>query len=115
GWGGRVGGGLVVGIERTGEALGEDCRRAVLVVSARDAPPGCAALVVDRQVWRRSGAMAMRRLGERFEITTTRPLGFDRPWRRAVAPESDAPALPRGMPPQPRDATPREEDLEAGD
>jgi len=59
--------------------------------------------------------MALRRLGERFEITTTRPLGFDRPWRRAVAPENDAPAPPRGMPPQPRDATPREEDLEAGD
>jgi competence protein ComEC len=87
----------------------------VLVVSARDAPPGCAALVVDRQVWQRSGAMALRRLGERFEITTSRPLGYDRPWRRAIAPESDAPAPPRAMPPQPRDATPREDDLEAGD
>ena len=73
------------------------------------------ALVVDRQVWQRSGAMALRRLGERFEITTTRPLGYDRPWRRAIAPESDAPAPPRAMPPQPRDATPREDDLEAGD
>jgi hypothetical protein len=59
--------------------------------------------------------MALRRHGERFEITTTRSLGYDRPWRRAVAPESDAPATPRAMPPQPRDATPREEDLEAGD
>src|SRR5262249_2115058 len=58
--------------------------------------------------------MALRRLGERFEITTTRPLGYDRPWRRPVAPESDAPVPPRAMPPQPRDATPREDDLEAG-
>jgi len=112
---GKLRDGSLVAIARTTEAFEEDCRRAVLVVSARDAPPGCAALVVDRQVWRRSGAMALRRLGERFEITTTRPLGFDRPWRRAVAPENDAPAPPRGMPPQPRDATPREEDLEAGD
>jgi hypothetical protein len=58
--------------------------------------------------------MALRRLGERFEITATRSLGYDRPWRRAIAPESDAPA-PRAMPSQPRDATPREDDLEAGD
>jgi competence protein ComEC len=112
---GRLRDGSLVAIAKTSEAFEEDCRRAVLVVSARDAPPGCAALVVDRQVWQRSGAMALRRLGERFEITVTRPLGYDRPWRRAVAPESDAPAPPRAMPPQPRDATPREDDLEAGD
>jgi competence protein ComEC len=112
---GKLRDGSLVAIAKTTEAFEEDCRRAVLVLSARDAPPGCAALVVDRQVWRRSGAMALRRHGERFEITTTRSLGYDRPWRRAVAPESDAPAPPRAMPPQPRDATPREEDLEAGD
>jgi len=112
---GRLRDGSLVAIAKTIEAFEEDCRRAVLVVSARDAPPGCTALVVDRQVWRRSGAMALRRLGERFEITTTRPLSYDRPWRRAVAPESEAPVPPRAMPPQPRDATPREDDLEAGD
>jgi competence protein ComEC len=96
---GRLRDGSLVAIAKTIEAFEEDCRRAVLVVSARDAPPGCTALVVDRQVWRRSGAMALRSLGERFEITTTRPLGYDRPWRRAVAPESDAPVPPRAMPP----------------
>ena len=63
----------LVAIARTLEAFEEDCRRAVLVVSTRDAPPGCAALVVDRGVWRRSGAMALRRDGERFEITAARP------------------------------------------
>jgi competence protein ComEC len=112
---GRLRDGSLVAIAKTIEAFEEDCRRAVLVVSARDAPPGCTALVVDRQVWRRSGAMALRRLGERFEITTTRTLGYDRPWRPAIAPESDAPVQPRAMPSQPRDATPREDDLEAGD
>jgi len=112
---GRLRDGSLVAIAKTIEAFEEDCRRAVLVVSARDAPPGCTALVVDRQVWRRSGAMALRRLGERFDITTTRPLSYDRPWRRAVAPESEAPVPPRAMPLQPRDATPREDDLEAGD
>jgi competence protein ComEC len=112
---GRLRDGSLVAIAKTIEAFEEDCRRAVLVVSARDAPPGCSALVIDRQVWQRSGAMALRRLGERFEVTASRPLGYDRPWRRAVAPERDAPAPPRAMPPQPRDATPREDDREAGD
>src|SRR5262249_1938877 len=113
---GRLRDGSLVAIAKTSEAFEEDCRRAVLVVSARDAPPGCAALVVDRQVWQRSGAMALRRLGERFEITVTRPLGYDRPWRRAVAPEGAAPAPPpRGRPPRRRAPTPRQDDLEAGD
>jgi competence protein ComEC len=112
---GRLRDGSLVAVAKTIEAFEEDCRRAVLVVSARDAPPGCAALVVDRQIWQRSGAMALRRLGDRFELTATRPLGYDRPWRRAVAPGSDAAAPPRATPPQPRDATPREDDLEAGD
>src|SRR5262249_28082744 len=48
---GRLRDGSLVAIAKTIEAFEEDCRRAVLVVSARDAPPGCTALVVDRQVW----------------------------------------------------------------
>jgi len=87
----------------------------VLVVSARDAPPGCAALVIDRDVWRRSGAMALRRRGEQFEVTATRPSGYDRPWARAAAPAGDALEPSRATPAQPRDATPRHDDLEPGD
>jgi competence protein ComEC len=81
-----------------------------LVVSARDAPPGCAAVVIDRNVWRRSAAMALRRRGEEFEITATRSPGYDRPWARAVAGQEQA-----TMPARPRDATPRTDDLDAGD
>jgi competence protein ComEC len=88
-----------------------------LVISARDAPPGCAALLVDREVSRRLGAIAMRRLGERFEISATRSAGYDRPWAPAMAYGSEV-AEPRRPTPagaQPRDATPRQEDLEPGD
>ncbi len=87
---GKLRDGSLVAIAKTLEAFEEDCRRAVLVVSARDAPPGCAALVIDRDVWRRSGAMALRRRGEQFEVTATRPSGYDRPWARAAAPAGDA-------------------------
>ena len=109
--------GSLVAIAKTLGAFEEDCRRAVLVLSARDAPPACAALVVDRQVWRRAGAIALRRVGQGFEITAARPAGHDRPWARAVAQPGDTPEAARTTParPQPRDATPRAEDLEPGD
>jgi competence protein ComEC len=113
---GRLRDGSLVAIARTVEAFEEDCRRAAVVLSARDAPAACgAAFVVDRRVWRQSGAIALRRLGEGFEITPTRPPGYDRPWARAVASPVDVPDAPRATRPQPRDATPREEDLEPGD
>jgi competence protein ComEC len=111
----RLRDGSLVAIARTIEAFDEDCRRAVLVVSAGDAPPGCAALVVDRQVWRRSGAMALRRVGEGFEIASTRPRGYERPWTRAATPGSASPDASRPRSMRVRDATPREDDLEAGD
>jgi competence protein ComEC len=111
---GRLRDGSLVAIAKTIEAFEEDCRRAAVVLSARDAPAGCAALVVDRQVWRRSGAIALRRVGEGFEITPTRPPGYDRPWARAAMHGSGGPEArqPPSARPQPRDATPRDEDLE---
>ena len=112
---GKLKDGSLVAIAKTLEAFEEDCRRAVLVVSTRDALPGCAALVIDRSVLRRSGAMALRRRGEQFEITAARPPGYDRPWARAAAPAGEALEPSRATPARPRDATPRQDDLEAGD
>jgi competence protein ComEC len=112
---GRLRDGSLVAVARSIEAFEEDCRRTALVLSARDAPPGCRAQVVDRQVWRRSGAVALYRVGSSFEITPTRPPGYDRPWARALAQGSGGEGTRRPSSPQPRDATPREDDLEAGD
>jgi competence protein ComEC len=112
---GRLRDGSLVAIAKTIEAFEEDCRRAVLVVSAADAPPDCAALVVDRKVWRAFGATALRRVGEGFEVASTRPAGHARPWTRTTAPASDTPTAGRPGSPQTRNATPREDDLEAGD
>ncbi|MCC6777034.1 MAG: ComEC/Rec2 family competence protein [Hyphomicrobiales bacterium] len=111
---GRLRDGTPVAFARTIEAFAEDCRRAAVVISAREALADCDALVVDRAVVRRSGAMTLRRTGASFEISTTRSAGYDRPWapRRAVSAESST--LGRSAP-QPRDATPRHEDLEPGD
>ncbi len=113
---GKLRDGTLVAIANSIEAFQEDCRRAAVVVTARDAPPDCAAVVIDRQVSGRSGAMSLRRVGERFEITPARPAGYDRPWARsAVSASSGSEAATTTSRRQPSDATPRAEDLEAGD
>jgi competence protein ComEC len=109
--------GSLVAIAKSPEAFEEDCRRAALVISAREAPPGCAALVIDRRVSRQSGAMALRRVGGGFDLTMARPGNYDRPWAPRAAQSRDPAETARSAPgrTQSRDATPREEDLEAGD
>jgi competence protein ComEC len=113
----RLRDGAFVAIPKTMAAFEEDCRRAVLVVTGRDAPPGCATIVIDRQVWRRSGAITLQRRGDGFEMTLSRPPGYDRPWARAATEAGDAPEPGRAPAAtvMPRDATPRDEDLDAGD
>jgi competence protein ComEC len=96
-------------------AFEEDCRRAAVVITRRQAPPGCAAMVVDRNVWRQTGALALHRAADGFAITAARPPGYDRPWSRAAASDSAiANASPSVRPPS-RDATPRDEDLRPED
>ena len=113
----RLRDGAFVAIPKTIAAFEEDCRRAVLVVTGRDAPPGCGTPVIDRQVWRRSGAITLQRRGDGFEMTPSRPPGYDRPWARAATEAGDAPEPGRAPAAtvMPRDATPRDEDLEAAD
>lgn len=109
---GRLADGSLVAVARTLEAFDEDCRRAALVVSPRDAPPICAALAIDRKIWQRSGALALRRTGQGFELVPSRPAGHDRPWAPAPMP---ATAAGPSAPLQASDATPNVEDLGPGD
>jgi len=111
---GRLIGGKIVAHVLAPDAFEEDCRRAAVMVTAREAPPDCAAVVIDRKVSRSSGAIALRWIGDRFELTAARPAGQDRPWARA-APAPATEAITQAPRPVARDATPRLEDLEAGD
>jgi competence protein ComEC len=108
------GGGLVA-LATSAEALADDCARATIVVTQRMAPPGCKAQVIDRDVWRRHGAASLTRAGDRFEITFARPPGYDRPWAKSYVSGADETRASPAMRPAPRDATPRSEDLDAGD
>jgi len=110
---GRLADGRRVAFALSAEAFAEDCMRAAVVVSAREAPVACAAVLIDRKAWRANGAMALRWTGERFEASAARPLGYERPWARG--PREPVAIVPAPTRPTVRDATPRADDLEAGD
>lgn len=110
---GRLSDGAVIALARTIEAFEEDCRRAAVVASAREAPAQCAARVIDRNVLQRTGAVALRRKGDGFQMISARPAGYDRPWAKAPQATDAAVSVPPSAPPP--DATPRPEDLEPGD
>ncbi|MBI2717119.1 MAG: ComEC family competence protein [Rhizobiales bacterium] len=105
--------GRLVAFALSAEAFVEDCARAAVVVSAREAPGDCAALLIDRKAWRANGAMALRWIGERFEQSVARPPGYERPWARGLREPAEAVQAPTR--PATRDATPRTDDLEIGD
>ena len=109
---GKLADGRLISMALSVEAFDEDCRRAALVVSAREAPGDCTALLIDRKGWRRNGAVGLRWTGDRFELSAARPPGYERPWARAPLIAETPPPSARAPA---RDATPREDDLEPGD
>jgi len=133
---GKLADGALVAYVLAPDAYEEDCRRAALVVATRGDPPAdCRAKVIPRGLWRQRGALALRRQqgadGVDFVIDATRPKNFDRPWSPAAAPAPapvSAPTAPGTVssatvsqsatnsvsPRAPaRDATPRQDDIEA--
>ncbi|HML08866.1 MAG TPA: ComEC/Rec2 family competence protein [Xanthobacteraceae bacterium] len=119
---GKLADGRLLSYALAPEAFDEDCRRAAVVVATRDAPPDCAATVVGRRLWRERGALALRRDGMGFVVEGARPPNFDRPWapapRQRLRPSetagADSAAAPAAARATPHDATPRPDDLEAG-
>ena len=104
--------GRPVSFALSAEAFAEDCMRAAVVISAREAPGNCAAALIDRRVWRANGALTLHWTGDSFAMTVARPPDYERPWAHRP-PGSARPALtPQQAPP---DATPRARDLEPGD
>jgi competence protein ComEC len=107
----RLHDGQLVAVVRTAEAFEEDCLRAVVVISARQVPASCPALVIGRRDTERAGALALRRVHAEFEITPARPPTYNRPWAPQAA--QMAPAAESRV--QSLDATPAVEDLDPGD
>jgi competence protein ComEC len=109
-------GGAFVALALRPEAVGDDCARAALVVTARAAPAACAASVIDAERLRRQGALALRRSRDGFVIEAVKPKGIDRPWSPAIAGDQGTESTtlaPRVAAPRAVDATPSEADLQA--
>jgi competence protein ComEC len=117
---GRLGDGARVAYALTPDAFEDDCQEAALVIAARAAPPpGCAAMVIDREIRWARGALALRRTSSGFAIDSVRAADFDRPWSPAPLLKRPNTATPRGstspgeVRTPPRDATPPPEDVDA--
>ena len=118
GWlrGADADGGLVALALRS-EALGDDCARASLIVSARQPPRSCAASVIDRERLQRQGGLALLRTSGGFAIDAVRAGGADRPWAPTKAGDAEPDTVLGSRPKAQRtpDATPSEADLQVDD
>jgi competence protein ComEC len=107
------GAGRPVAFARDLSALGEDCRRAVVVITRLAAPPGCAAaLVLDRDALAARGATAVRFVGGSIEIRSVRKGREVLPWplrNNAGAAVSRNENGPRPARPVPEQDLPEEE------
>src|SRR3982074_1276767 len=91
--------GAFVALALRPDALGDDCDRAALVVTARPAAPACPSPVIDQERLRRQGAMALRRTRGGFAVDAVRPKGVDRPWSPAIAGDTEAETTAAPPPP----------------
>lgn len=107
--------GSLVALVHKPEALAEDCARAAIVVTTRQPPSDCAAMVIDRDMLRQRGTLALRATASGYVTMANRPRGVDRPWSPATAETEPATPSPRRVPSRRADATPSETDLRPDD
>jgi competence protein ComEC len=108
--------GALVALTLQPEALADDCERAAVIVTSKQAPPACGALVIGRDRLHKQAAISLRRTRGGFVIDAVRPNRVDRPW----SPSAGGPTEPENSYPQPAitrpiDATPAEADLQVDD
>ncbi len=100
--------GTVVSAARGAQAVAEDCALASLVITTRQAPPGCRALAVDRLKLRESGALTLQHAQTGWIMERAVPPGTERPWAHAPqrAPTTSAAPLSADTPSQTDDLQP---------
>src|SRR2546430_7357969 len=113
----QAAGGALVALALRPDALADDCTRAALIVTSRQAPSGCGASVISTERLRRQGALALRRTRDGFAVDAVKPGGIDRPGAPGSGEGGGGNNIPppRGASPPPGHATPSEADLPAHD
>jgi competence protein ComEC len=109
--------GHVVALTLRSDALADDCARAALIVTARQAPSSCTASVIGRDRLQHQGALMLQRQATGFSIVPTRPRGTNRPWWPAAPDANDfeMTLAPRAPASRLQDATPPEADQQGED
>jgi len=97
----QASGGATVALTLKPEAFADDCARAAVIVTLRQPPSDCAAMVLDRETLSRRGTLALRKTADGYTVTAIRPRGVDRPWslRKAICSRTIDPAV---IPDRPR-------------
>ncbi len=112
----RAADGAIIALTLRPEAFADDCAQAAVIVTSRQPPMNCAAMVLDQDTLLRRGTLALHKTRDGYAVTSIRPRGIDRPWSPAIAgDEPDAAPARSNLPAQPVDATPAESDLQADD
>ncbi|MFL1876935.1 ComEC family competence protein, partial [Hansschlegelia beijingensis] len=121
-----AGGGLIA-LSWDARGLEEDCRRATLVVTRREAPAACAesAAVIDWKILATTGALSLTRSGDGFSGVSALDPSGSRPWTRqpATPPPAAAtrlvfaatPPLIQEVEPPPVDPTDRPDEADTDD
>ncbi|MCP9627091.1 ComEC family competence protein [Rhodopseudomonas palustris] len=106
--------GRLVALSLRVDGVADDCARAALVVATTASPPDCAARLIDAQLLKSRGALALWQTWGRddgFAIEAVRPSGRDRPWAPApVEAAADVSPQQGTARPAPVDATPAAQD-----
>lgn len=107
--------GTLIALSLKPEALADDCTHAAVIVTTRQPPGDCAAFVIDQEMLRQQGTLALRKTANGYTITAIRPRGVDRPWAPAIADAEPEAASLKRTPTKAVDATPAEADAHAED
>jgi competence protein ComEC len=108
--------GATIALTLKPEAFADDCARAAVIVTLRQPPADCAAMVLDQEMLRRRGTLSLHKTADGYAITAIRPRGVDRPWSPASVENEPETIAPRpNRPARPVDATPAENDLQPDD
>jgi competence protein ComEC len=105
--------GRYVTVARRSDAFADDCEKAKVIVTARQPPAGCKAVIFSEERLRETGSTGVRVRNDGLVVDVVRPAGSNRPWaRNALAANETADAAPAPRPSsRPADATPSVESL----
>jgi competence protein ComEC len=111
----QAGNGTVVALSTSPEAFADDCARAAVIVTTRQPPADCKAMVLDGNILQKQGTLALYRTQKGYSITAAKPRGTDRPWSPAALEAEPESQTSRSAPSRTVDATPEESDLRPDD